>query len=139
MDDILKNIRFPVNENVMVDTGSGDDAGIYKLNDQLALVQTIDFFTPIVDDPYLFGQIAATNSLSDIYAMGATPVSALNIACFPDDVLSAEVLATILQGGADKVAESNAVVIGGHSIKDKELKYGLAVTGVIHPEDVKDK
>ena len=121
----------------MVDTGTGDDAGIYKLDDQLALVQTIDFFTPIVDDPYLYGQIAATNSLSDIYAMGATPVSALNIACFPDDVLSAEVLASILQGGADKVAESNAVVIGGHSIKDKELKYGLAVTGVIHPQDIK--
>jgi selenide,water dikinase len=100
-------------------------------------VQTIDFFTPIVDDPYLFGQIAAVNALSDIYAMGAKPVSALNIACFPDAVLDSGLLADILQGGADKIAESGAVVIGGHSIKDNELKYGLAVTGLVHPQQIK--
>ena len=137
MDDILQNLNLPVNENVLVDTRNGDDAGIYRLNDQLALVQTTDFFTPIVDDPYLFGQIAAANSLSDIYAMGATPISALNIACFPDDILDAEALCAILQGGADKVAESGAVVIGGHTVTDKELKYGLAVTGLIDPANIK--
>lgn len=137
MDDILKNLKLPVNENVLVDTRSGDDAGVYKINNQLALVQTTDFFTPIVDDPYLFGQIAAANSLSDIYAMGATPISALNIACFPDDLLDADALCAILQGGADKVAESGAVVLGGHSVKDKELKYGLAVTGLIDPAAIK--
>ncbi len=137
MDDILQNLKLPVNKNVLVDTRNGDDAGIYKLNDQLALVQTTDFFTPIVDDPYLFGQIAAANSLSDIYAMGATPISALNIACFPDDILDARALCAILQGGADKVAESGAVVIGGHTVTDKELKYGLAVTGLIDPANIK--
>jgi selenide, water dikinase len=137
LDDILGRIKFPQNEHVLVDSGHADDAGIYKINDQMALVQTTDFFTPIVDDPYLFGQIAAANALSDIYAMGANPISALNIACFPDNVLDAQILSEILQGGIDKVAEDGVAVIGGHTIRDNELKYGLAVTGVIDPKLIK--
>ena len=137
MDDILSRIHFPANDNVLVDSGHADDAGIYKINDQMALVHTTDFFTPIVDDPYLFGQIAAANALSDIYAMGAKPISALNIACFPDNVLDAKTLSEILQGGIDKLAEAGVAVIGGHTVKDNELKYGLAVTGVIDPKLIK--
>ena len=137
MDEVLHNVHFATNENVLGNSGHSEDAGVYKLSGDLALVQTTDFFTPVVDDPYLFGQIAAVNALSDIYAMGASPVSALNIACFPDTGVDARMLGMILQGGADKVAESGAVIIGGHTIKDKELKYGLAVTGLIKPADIK--
>ena len=137
MDSILSKVHFPTNDKVLVDSRNADDAGIYRINDDLALVQTTDFFTPIVDDAYLFGQIAAANALSDIYAMGAKPVSALNIACFPDSVLDIDILADILQGGADKLKESDTVIIGGHSIKDNELKYGLAVTGIINPAHIK--
>lgn len=118
-------------------TSGADDAGVYKLSDNQALVQTLDFFTPIVDDPYTFGQIAAANSLSDIYAMGGKPISALNIVCFPDKDLDEEVLTQILQGGADKIKEADAVVMGGHTIQDKELKYGLSVTGIVHPDKVR--
>lgn len=107
------------------------DAGIYQISEQTALVQTVDFFTPVVDDPYLFGQIAAANALSDIYATGGRPVTALNIICFPCHKLPLEVMAEILRGGADKVQEAGAVVVGGHSIEDNEPKYGLAVTGLI--------
>jgi selenide,water dikinase len=110
------------------------DAGVYRLRADLAIVQTTDFFPPIVDDPYTFGQIAAANSLSDCYALGATPITCLNIVAFPDKQLPIEILAEILAGGASKVAEAGAVILGGHSIRDTEIKYGLAVTGTVHPE-----
>jgi selenide,water dikinase len=122
--------------NVLVGITTSDDAGVYKLNETTALVQTVDFFTPIVDDPYLFGQIAAANSLSDIYAMGATPLTALNLVAFPNGQLPQEVLLAILKGGQDKVSEAGAVIIGGHTIDDNEPKYGLAVTGTTHPDQV---
>jgi len=115
------------------------DAGIYQISEKTALVQTVDFFTPVVDNPYLFGQIAAANSLSDIYAAGGRPVTALNIICFPCHRLPLEVMAEILRGGAEKVQEAGAVVIGGHSIEDEEPKYGLAVTGLIAIERLKLK
>ena len=108
-----------------------DDCGIYKLNNKQSIIQTVDFFTPIVDDPYFFGQIAAANSLSDIYAMGGKPLFALNIAAFPTEKLDLEVLSTILEGGADKCNEANIPILGGHTIKDDIPKYGLAVTGII--------
>jgi len=120
--------------NVLVGTATADDAGVYRLNDELALVQTVDFFTPIVDDPASFGRIAAANALSDIYAMGAKPVTALAIAAFPESGVSIEVLAAILRGGAEKAHEAGIHVIGGHTVKDDEPKYGLAVTGVVHPQ-----
>ena len=110
-----------------------DDAGVFLLSDDLALVQTVDFFAPIVDDPYMFGQIAAANALSDVYAMGGEPLTALNIVGFPSGKLPLEVLTEILKGGQDKVHEAGALVVGGHTIIDEELKYGLAVTGRAHP------
>jgi len=113
--------------------GTEDDAGVYQLNDELAIVQTVDFFTPVVDDPYDFGAIAAANALSDIYAMGAKPLTALNLVAFPKDG-PLEVLGEIMRGGAEKAREAGVVVIGGHSIDDKEPKYGMAVTGVVHPK-----
>jgi selenide,water dikinase len=137
LDKSLKSIDFPTNSNVLVDASHADDAGIILIGDDLALVQTTDFFTPVVDDPYLFGQIAAANALSDIYAMGAEPISALNIMCFPDNVLDSEVFRLIVQGGADKAKEAGIVILGGHSVSDKELKYGLAVTGTIKPDMIK--
>lgn len=112
-----------------------DDSGVYKLTDDIALVQTVDFFTPIVDDPYMFGQIAAANALSDVYAMGGTPKTVLNIVAFPIQKLGPEILADILQGSSDKVHEAGAEIIGGHSIDDEEPKFGLSVTGVVHPEN----
>ena len=115
---------------------TADDAGVIKLNDELALVQTVDFFTPIVDDPYTYGQIAAANALSDVYAMGGTPFSALNIVGFPRDLFPLEVLAAILQGGQDKAAEAGVPILGGHTISDQELKYGMAVTGLVHPQRI---
>lgn len=121
------------NANVIVGLDTPDDAGVYKITDDVAIVQTVDFFTPIVDDPYWFGAIAAANALSDVYAMGGKPVTALNMVAFPVTKLDKQVLAEILRGGADKVRESGAVILGGHSIDDPEPKFGLAVTGVIHP------
>ncbi len=118
---------------VLVGYNTADDAGVIRLSDELALVQTVDFFTPIVDDPYTFGQIAAANALSDVYAMGGKPFSALNIVGFPKDLFPIEVLAAILQGGQDKAAEADTPILGGHTVSDPELKYGLAVTGLIHP------
>lgn len=115
---------------------SGDDAGVYRLTGDLALVQTVDFFTPIVDDPYAFGQIAAANALSDIYAMGARPLTALNLVGYSVAKYGAETLAAILAGGADKVREAGAVIVGGHTIDDAEPKYGLAVTGVVEPDRI---
>jgi len=111
-----------------------DDAGVYKLADDLAIIQTVDFFTPIVDDPYTFGQIAAANALSDVYAKGGKPLTAMNLVCFPTKSLDISVLKDILRGGLDKMREAGVVLVGGHSIDDNELKYGLSVTGIIHPE-----
>ncbi len=111
-----------------------DNAGVYKLTDDLAIVQTIDFFTPIVDDPYAFGQIAVANALSDVYAMGGKPLTAMNVVCFPTKSLDISVLKDILKGGLDKMIEAGVTLVGGHSIDDVELKYGLSVTGTVHPE-----
>jgi selenide,water dikinase len=116
-----------------------DDAGIYKISDDLALIQTVDFFTPIVDDPYWFGQIAAANALSDVYAMGGTPKTAMNLVAFPVKQMDISVLRQIIQGGIDKLTEAGVVLIGGHSIEDKELKYGLSVTGIVRPAKVLTK
>lgn len=137
LDRVLSNVNFPTDENTLVGRETADDAGIYKISDDLALVHTIDFFTPIVDDPYTFGQISAANSVSDIYAMGGEPMSALNVLCCPEKGLDEEALRLILQGGADKMREAGVAILGGHSIKDNELKYGLAVTGRIHPQKIK--
>ncbi len=118
----------------MVGSEDWSDAGIYRLNNEIALVQSIDFFTPIVDDPYDFGQIAVANALSDIYAAGAKPILALNIVCFPINDMDKSILKEILKGGADKLNEAGAFMIGGHSVEDPEIKYGVSVTGVVHPE-----
>lgn len=120
----------------MVGTETADDAGVYKIDDHIALVQTVDFFTPLVDDPYTFGQIAAANALSDVYAMGGTPITAMNIVGFPFCSLPGEVLAQILAGGQAKTTEAGVAIIGGHTIQDKEPKYGLAVTGLISPGEI---
>lgn len=122
---------------MLVGLETADDAGVYKINDTTALVQSLDFFTPIVDDPYMFGQIAAANSLSDIYAMGGKPITVMNIVGFPINTLDKEVLAEILAGASDKVNESGAVLVGGHSIDDQEPKFGLSVTGTIHPDKIR--
>jgi selenide,water dikinase len=124
------------NPDLLVGTETADDAGVFRLRPDLAIVNTVDFFTPIVDDPYTFGQISATNSLSDIYAMGGDPKTCLNIVCFPKGKIEMEILGEILRGGAEKVLESGAVVIGGHSIIDEEIKFGMAVTGTIHPDKI---
>ena len=121
---------------MLVGTETSDDAGVYRLRPDLAIVNTVDFFTPIVDDPYIFGQISAANSLSDVYAMGGEPKTCMNIVCFPKGKMDIEILGEILKGGAEKVKESGAVVIGGHSIIDEEIKFGMAVTGVIHPDKI---
>ena len=113
-----------------------EDAGVYKLSDELAVVQTVDFFTPIVDDPYSFGQIAAANALSDVYAMGGRPLTALNIVCFPQQTMPLSVLKEILRGGLDKMHEAGVLLVGGHTVDDEELKYGLSVTGTVHPDKV---
>ena len=130
--------RLPTFEHVdlIVGTETSDDAGVFRLTPDLAIVNTVDFFTPIVDDPYVFGQIAAANALSDVYAMGGEPRTALNIVGFPKGKMELDVLADILQGGAERVREAGAVVIGGHTLIDPELKYGMAITGVIHPDRV---
>jgi selenide,water dikinase len=118
---------------LLVGASTSDDAAVYQISDELAMVQTVDFFTPIVDDPYLYGQIAATNSLSDIYAMGGRPVTAMNVVGMPADVLSLDIIHEILRGGADKVAEAECALAGGHSIKNPEPIYGLSVTGMVNP------
>ena len=132
-------MEFPTNENVLVGLDRADDAGIYKISDEIALIQTVDFFTPIVDDPYWFGQIAAANALSDVYAMGGTPKTAMNLVAFPAKDLDLSILRQIIQGGIDKLAEADVVLIGGHSIEDQELKYGLSVTGIVHPTRILTK
>lgn len=135
LSKILGNLPKMNDKNLIVGVETSDDAAVYKLNDETAIIQTLDFFTPIVDDPYTFGQIAAANSLSDIYAMGGKPTIALNIVCFPN-CLPIETLGQILKGGADKVLEAGAVIVGGHTVQDDEPKYGLSVTGVVHPDRV---
>lgn len=123
--------------NLLVGLDTSDDAGVYKLTDDLAIVQTLDFFTPIVDDPYDFGQIAATNAISDVYAMGGKPITALNIVAFPITKLDKSILSEILRGAGDKLREAGVTLVGGHSIDDQEPKFGLAVTGIVHPNKVR--
>jgi selenide,water dikinase len=120
--------------NLLVGLETADDAGVYRLTPELALIQTVDFFTPIVNDPYLFGQIAAANALSDVYAMGGRPLTAMNILCVSFKMVPKEDLKAILAGGLDKIHEAGALLVGGHSVEDTELKYGLSVTGIVHPE-----
>jgi len=132
----LSQLPSITDPNVLIGTKTADDAAVYKISDTLAIVQSVDYFTPVVDDPYTFGQITAANRVSDIYAMGVTPLFALKIAGFPVDTLPLDVLAKIRQGGADKAAEAGISIIGGHTIKDAEPKYGMAVTAVIHPDKV---
>lgn len=122
--------------NLIAGRELSEDAGVYRISDDLALIQTVDFFTPIVDDPYDFGRIAAANALSDVYAMGGRPITAMNIACFPITKMEKDVLRAILAGGIEKVHEARAALAGGHSIDDVELKYGLSVTGVAHPSRI---
>lgn len=136
LEKVLKNLAPVVDKNVLVGTETSDDAAVYRLRDDLAVVQTLDFFTPIVDDPYQFGAVAAANALSDIYAMGAEPVFALNIVGFPEDTLPMEVLEQILKGAQDKATEAGIPVLGGHTVEDPEPKFGMVVTGTIHPDKV---
>jgi selenide,water dikinase len=133
---IVRSLPDSDDPRLLVGSATSDDAGVVRVRDDLALVQTADFFTPIVDDPYDFGRIAAANALSDIYAMGAEPLSALNLVAFPLERLGGEVLGEILRGGADVVRAAGAMLVGGHSIDDPEPKYGLAVTGVVHPDQI---
>jgi selenide, water dikinase len=121
---------------LLVGITTGDDAGVYRISDQLAIVNTVDFFTPVVDDPYTYGQIAAANALSDVYAMGGMPRTALNIVCWPQTGLPGEMLTEILRGGIDKAHEAGVVIVGGHTVADEEVKYGMAVTGVIDPRRI---
>lgn len=136
MAQVLRHLPTSTDPNVIVGFATSDDAGVYRLSQDLALVQTVDFFTPIVDDPYDFGRIAAANSLSDIYAMGARPIVALNVATFPVETLPLEYLARILEGGAAVAASAGVAILGGHTVKDVEPKYGMAVTGTVHPERI---
>ncbi|MEB3100289.1 selenide, water dikinase SelD [Ferviditalea candida] len=137
LHQVLRNLPAgEPNPNLLVGLDTNDDAGVFKLNDDLALVQTVDFFTPIVDDPYSFGQVAAANALSDVYAMGGTPLTVLNIVAFPIKKLDKQILSEILRGAGDKVKEAGATLVGGHSIDDNEPKFGLAVTGTVHPDRV---
>ena len=135
LDSVLGKLARQHDPNVLIGFETADDAGVYQLTPELALVQTVDFFTPIVDDPYIFGQIAATNALSDVYAMGGRPISALSLVCFPDGG-ELKVLEEMLAGGLSKMVEANCTVIGGHSIRDDEIKLGYAVAGTIHPQRV---
>ena len=135
LDTVLGKLARQHDPNVLVGFDHADDAGVYQLTPETALVQTVDFFTPIVDDPYIFGQIAATNALSDVYAMGGKPLTSLALVCFPDKA-DIEILERILAGGLSKMIEAGCTVVGGHSIRDEETKFGYAVTGVIHPQRV---
>jgi len=132
----LCGLDIPTDENVLVGLAKADDAGVYRISEKIALIQTVDFFTPIVDDPRTFGQIAAANALSDVYAMGGVPKTALNLMAFPTQKLPLEVLQEILKGSLEKLTEAEVVLLGGHSIEDPELKYGLSIMGVIHPNQI---
>ena len=129
-------LDIPSDPKVITGIGGSEDAGVYRISDELAIVQTLDFFTPIVDDPYDYGRAAAANSLSDVYAMGGRPVTAMNVVCFPIEKLGIEPLKEILRGGLDVLKEAGVSLIGGHSVEDDEPKYGLSVTGLIHPDQV---
>jgi selenide,water dikinase len=132
----MRDLPVISHPSLLVGIETSDDAGVYKLNPEVALVQTLDFFTPVVNDPYDFGRIAAANALSDVYAMGGRPLTAMNIVCFPITNMPKEILKEILRGGLEKIHEANAVLVGGHSVDDQELKYGLSVTGIVHPEKI---
>jgi selenide,water dikinase len=136
LEEILQALPRQSHPDLLVGMETADDAGVYRLTPEMALIQTVDFFTPVVNDPYTFGQIAAANALSDVYAMGGRPLTALNIVCYPARTVPREVLQAILAGGLDKIHEAGALLVGGHSVDDTELKYGLAVTGLVHPERV---
>lgn len=136
LERILAEIDYPTHPDLLVGLGTPDDAGVYRLRDDLALVQTVDFFTPVVDDPYEFGRIAATNALSDVYAMGGEPITALNLLAWPVARLGGDAAAQVLRGGGDAVTAAGATIVGGHSIDDPEPKYGLAVTGTVHPDRI---
>ncbi len=127
---------MPSHPDLVIGLEHPDDAGVFRLSDETAIVQTLDFLTPVADDPYEFGQIAAANSLSDVYAMGGTPITVMNIVCFPSCDLATGILPRILEGGLDKIKESGAALVGGHSVDDPEIKYGLSVTGIVHPDRV---
>lgn len=133
---VVRHLPEYPNERVLVGPKTFADAGIYKVNDEMALVETLDFFTPVVNSPYDYGQIAAANALSDVYAMGGKPLTAMNILCYPLKSLDKDILVEILKGGADKVNEAGATVVGGHTLQDNEIKYGLSVTGIIHPDKI---
>jgi selenide, water dikinase len=133
---VLHQLPAREHPDVIVGTETSDDAGVFRLRPDLAIVNTVDFFTPIVDDPYVFGQIAAANALSDIYAMGGTPRTALNLVGYPDDKISLDWLGEILRGGAERCHTAGAVILGGHTVRDAEIKFGYAVTGTIHPERI---
>ncbi|MEZ5403330.1 MAG: selenide, water dikinase SelD [Bryobacteraceae bacterium] len=135
LDQVLCGLPRVTNENVLVGYDTADDAGVYQIAPDLALVQTVDFFTPIVDDPFTYGAIAAANSLSDVYAMGGAPISALSLVAYPAKG-DMNVLREILRGGAEKIRESGAVILGGHSVNDDEIKFGYAITGRVHPDKV---
>ncbi len=132
----MARLDLPSHPDLLVGISTGDDAGVFRLRDDLAIVSTVDFFTPVVDDPYTYGQISAANALSDVYAMGGRPISALNIVCWPQSGLPGEMLSEILRGGSDKAREAGAIVVGGHSVADEEVKFGMAVTGVIDPRRI---
>jgi selenide, water dikinase len=132
----MRDLPLIQDPNLLTGFEHAEDAGVYKLSADLALVQTVDFFTPIVDDPFVFGQIAAVNALNDIYAMGARPLTAMNIVCFPIKKMDIAALREVLRGGLDKMREAGVLLIGGHSVEDEEIKYGLSVTGIIHPDKV---
>jgi len=135
----LCGLEFPTDSNVIVGLERPDDAAVYRISDDLALIQTVDFFTPIVDDPYGFGQIAAANALSDIYAMGGVPKTAMSLVAFPRQQMDIAILRWIMQGGIDQMKAADVVIVGGHSVEDDELKYGFSVTGFIHPDRVLTK
>lgn len=136
LENVLRSLPQTVpNPNLLVGLDTSDDAGVYKLTDDLALVQTVDFYAN-VDDPYAFGQVAAANAISDVYAMGGTPITALNIVAYPISTLAEDILADVLRGAGDKLAEAGVSLVGGHSIDDQEPKFGLAVTGTVHPDNV---
>ena len=135
LSSVLAKLPKKRDENLLVGFDSSDDAAVYRLNEDLAIVQTLDFFPPMVEDPYTFGKIAAANALSDIYAMGGTVKTALNIVCFPESY-DLNILGEILRGGNEKVQEAGGVLAGGHSIMDTDIKYGLSVTGTIHPDKI---
>jgi selenide,water dikinase len=133
---VLSNLPIPRHPDLLVGTETHDDAGVFRLTPELAVVQTADFFPPVVDDPFVYGQIAAANALSDVYAMGGQPVTALNLVCYPDDKLGLEWLGKILAGGAERCQAAGCTVVGGHTVRDAEIKFGLAVTGTIRPDRV---